>query len=185
MSVQGDIFAFLQTHEPGERGYVPMTSPQMAIQGGWNRDRVNSVLFSLMTSGRIELIRGSNGRNIIGYKVLEPHRQVRQAPTPRAELVSTRRVPTPHLDAYIAAKAKFDHLVADLGPLVHAEFSEDPYAEEGLRLLDRLNRIEPQFGDLRRELDEAQRDLRHLRGRVRSEMAASAVSEGATIVNGD
>jgi hypothetical protein len=198
--VQGDIAEYLRRFSPDAQGYIPLTPDQMAAQTGYARVKVNKSLFNLMSRGRIELIRGPNGRAIIGYRNLDaPDRRRRSngtTPTPERVRLATpvvvppaqprpRGIMTPALDEYTRAKGRFNQLVNELGPLVEARFEENRYAEEGLRLRDRLNLIEPQFGQLRRELDEANRDLRVLRGRKQAEMTEAAITAGAMVQHGD
>ena len=66
-----------------------------------------------------------------------------------------------------------------------AEFKTNPYAEEGLRLRDRLATLEPQYSEMARELEQANRDLRALRREHQNDMAADAIKRGAVATHGD
>ena len=202
MSVQGDISAYLQSLEPDvTKGYVPATAEAVAEKTGVSREKVNKTFYNLMTRGKIELVRGPNNRSIIGYRNITPdesrvrvagngHRdtgRVRQAEPVKVEhgQQRPRGLATPMLDEYQTAKQIFDRTVERLGPLMAAEFKANPYAEEGIRLRDRLATIEPQYSEMARELEQANRDLRALRRKHQTEMAEDAVKRGAVVTHGD
>lgn len=202
MSVQSDIHGFLSTIAKGatDGKFVPMDPGKVAEQVGVNRNKVNKTLFNLVHSGKIELQRGEDGRRIVGFKMLaEPSpprvRRIENAGRQRLarpallspEQARTRRrsLPTPHLDEYAASKAKFERLTEELGDFVQAEFNENPYAEEGLALRERLQHIEGNWADLITERDELRRDLRALRGRVNRELAESIEANGQSVKGGD
>lgn len=204
MSAQGQITEFLRAMKT-EGEMLPVSPNQIAIQTGISREQVNKTLYNLKAHNRVELVRGDNGREIVGLKVidLEP-RQRGGARTPRSggtdkhERVrysdpvviegATRRqlsIRTPAIDEYGKAKARFESLRSELGDMVEATFRENPYAEEGLRLKDRLASIEQQFSEVRREKDEVERDYRSLRARKLADIAAEAEKNGATVKHGD
>lgn len=190
MSVQSDVHEFLATVANGANGdFLPMDPGKVAEQVGTTRNKVNKTLFNLTQAGKIELQRGSNGRSITGFKLLagpsetkEPRtirRQGRQrlaSPmtlTPEQARRPRRSWHTPALDDYAASKEKYERLTAELGDLVTAEFKENPWAEEGLILRERLLHIEGTYGEVMSENETLKRDLRALRGRVNRELAES------------
>lgn len=193
MSVQSDIHQFLASVAKGANGrdFVPMDPGNVARQLGINRNHVNKTIFNLTQAGKIELERGPNGRQIVGFKLLaEPQeRKPRAVSKPgRQRLASPvtiqpgrryRGIPTPALDEYAAGKEKFIRLRDELGDLVEAEFRTNPYAEEGLMLKERLAGVEEHYGDLARQHEEMSRDLRALRGRAQRELAESVAKSGS------
>jgi biotin operon repressor len=203
MSAQGQITEFLRAMKP-EGDVLPITPNQIALQTGISREQVNKTLYNLKAHSRVELVRGDNGREITGLKVidLEPrqrggartprngetkHERVRYSDPVVIEGPTRRQVSirTPAIDEYGKAKARFETMRAELGDLVEATFRENPYAEEGLRLKDRLANIEQQFTELRREKEEVERDYRSLRARKMADIAAEVEKNGATVKHGD
>lgn len=201
MSVQGDITQFLQSLEPDVKvGYVPLTAEQVAEKTNVSREKVNKTLYNLMTRGKVELVRGPNGRSVIGYRNVSPAEGRVQRTTPKPDTGRVRQaepvmlqpgqarprgIATPMLDEYEAARNIFNRTVERLGPLMDGQFKSNPYAEEGIRLRDRLGLIEPQVSELQRELEQANRDLRALRKQHQSEMLEGALQSGALATHGD
>lgn len=203
MSVQNDIHNYLATMAKGATGdYVPATPEMVSTQLGVERNKVNKTFFNLMTHNKIEVLRGPNGRSIIGYRLIaEPGAPKREVRVPRqvdrerqaevvvvapgAHLTRRRGLLTPSLDAYADAKHRFLGVKEEFGGLVEASFNENPYAEEGLQLKGRLESIETQWSELRRRLDETERELKYLRGSRRDELAKSAIESGAMVQHGD
>lgn len=188
MSTQGAIFDFMKTLKPEEGdGYVPANANQIALQTGFDRDKVNKTLFNLSHTGKIELVRGPNGRDIIGYRVLDAsERPARRQPVlsrPAPVTVAhprpgrARTTSTPALDAYALAKERFEGMRADFGELVEATFNTNPYAEEGLRVKERLDIMEARVVELQEELAEAERDLKYLRGKKQTEIAEAVARD--------
>lgn len=204
MSAQGQITEFLRALKP-EGDAVSLTPNQIALQTGVSREQVNKTLYNLSAHERVELVRGQNGREIVGLKLLdlEPRQRggarvkgdsatkrerVRYAEPVAVEAHTPRRtvsVRTPMLDEYARAKSRFEQLKTDFGDLVEATFKENPYAEEALRLRDRLLVSEQQQSELRRERDEFERDFRALRARRHTEIAQEAAKNGAVATSGD
>lgn len=200
MSVQSELVQFLRRFSP-EPGldYVPLTPEEVAAQTGYSREKVNKTLFNLMVHGKVELIRGPNGRQIIGFRNTDapvdarrregaaPPRQSRQRlPSPmliEPGHAKPRSFSTPRLDEYLEAKRKFQRLTEELGPLVRAEFEENPYAEEANQLRMRLAAVEADFIRLRNEHLQAVGDLRAIKGRRQAEMTRSAMEAGAIVVH--
>lgn len=200
MSVQSDIHEFLASVAKGHNGdFVPMEPGTMADQVGVSRNKINKTLFNLSTTGKIELQRAENGRNIIGFKVLEGPVQRQRNGTKRltrtrlAEPVTIqpgqvkrrRTLPTPAIDAYAHSKETFNRLTTELGEYITAEFNTNPIAEEALMLRERLDSIEGQWSDMRARLDEAEREARALRGRHQRELAEAVAKEGTAVSHGD
>ena len=200
MSVQADVAEFLRRFEPDSTGYIPLTPKEVAAQTGYSADKVNKTLFNLMIHGKIELVRGPNGRTILGYRNTDAPVDGRKArghgATSRRERLSEPvtihpgqakpargSVPTPHLDEYERQKKRFQSLVDELGPLVRAEFEQNTYAEEGLLMKARLASIEFDYSRIRRENEEMDRDLRTLRGRRHSDMTAAALRDGSMVTH--
>jgi hypothetical protein len=196
MSVQSDVHTFLATVAKGADGdFVTMDPGKVAEQVGTTRNKVNKTLFNLTATGKIELQRGKNGRSITGFKLLEgpgeprTPRSVRKVGRPRLEGPVVirpdqprrrRGIPTPNLDDYASAKETFARLSDELGDLIDAQFRQNPWAEEGLLLRDRLAQIEGNYSVLVQENETLRRDVRALRGRVNRELAESvARSESA------
>lgn len=188
MSTQGAIFDFMKTLKPEEEsGYIPANANQIALQTGFDRDKVNKTLFNLSHTHKIELVRGPNGRDIIGYRVLDaterPARRqpVLSRPAPvtvtHARPGRARTTSTPALDAYAMAKERFEAMRADFGELVEATFNENQYAEEGLRVKTRLDIMEARVVELQEELAEAERDLKYLRGKKQGEIAEAVARD--------
>lgn len=189
MSVQSDVHNFLATIAKGATNgdYIPMDPGRVAEQVGTTRNKVNKTLFNLTQGNKIELQRGQNGRSITGFRLLaEPTlprpRALKKEGRPRLERPVVlmpdqprrrRGLPTPHLDEYALSKEKFARLRDELGPFIEAEFKENPYAEEGLMLRERLAHIEDNYSETFRRNEELERDLRYLRGRVNREQAES------------
>lgn len=111
MSVQSQVTDFLSTLAKGAEGPVTITPEQMALQMGLSRDKVNKTLSNLKARKRIELLRGKNGRDIIGYRMLEapPDRRRRTSryaeedALARAEVVHLTPVP-PHTNGQTNGK---------------------------------------------------------------------------------
>ena len=202
MSVQSDVHQFLASVAKGANGdFIAMDPGKVAEQVGTTRNKVNKTLFNLSVSKKIELQRGPNGRQIVGYKVLaEPSaprtRAVRKVGRQRLSQPAViypnqpgaprrRSIHTPHLDEYAASKEKFERLTTELGELVTAEFRENAYAEEGLMLRERLAGIEGSYGELMAANEAMTRDLRALRGRVNRELAESVEANGQSVKGGD
>lgn len=202
MSVQSELVQFLRrfSPEPG-RDFVPLTPEEVAAQTGYSREKVNKTLFNLMVHGKVELVRGPNGRQIVGFRntdaPVDARRREGAAPQrpARQRLASPmliepghpkpRSFATPRLDEYLEAKRKFQRLTEELGPLVRAEFEENPYAEEANQLRMRLASVEAEFMRMRREHDEAMTDLRVLKGRRQADMTRSAMEAGALVTHSD
>jgi biotin operon repressor len=204
MSAQGEVTEFLRAMKP-EGDTLPVTPNQIALQTGISREQVNKTLYNLKAHDRIELLRGPNGREIVGLKVidLEPRQRGGARPrtgasTPKRERVRytepvvldgvsrrTTSIRTPALDEYGRAKSRFEAMRSDFGELVEATFRENPYAEEGLRLKERLASVEAQFSEVRREKDEVERDYKSLRARRHTEIAEAAEKSGALAKPGD
>lgn len=199
MSAQGEVTEFLRAMKP-KGDTLPITPNQIAIQTGISREQVNKTLYNLSARSRVELLRGDNGREIVGLKLidLEPRQRggarkkgggverVRYADP--VEVHGTARrlsLRTPALDEYARAKSRFDSIKADLGELVEATFRENPYAEEGLRLRERLANIEQQLIEVRHEKDEVERDYRSLRARKMADIAAEVERTGTQVKHGD
>lgn len=211
MSMQGDIQSFLTSVAEGATGKdIHMTPDQMALQTGISRDKVNKTLNNLSTRHRIELLRGPNGRAIIGYRLLEPpadrrrrdpqdgHVAPAQAKAPRAARTATeaaetpapatrrrRLVFTPMTDAYEASKARYAKFVESMGDRVEASFREDPQAEEAVALKERLALVEDQLHEATAHNAELERDVRALRTRHVQAVERKAVEAGAVAINSD
>lgn len=200
MSAQGEVTEFLRAMKP-KGDTLPITPNQIAIQTGISREQVNKTLYNLSARSRVELLRGDNGREIVGLKVLdlEPRQRggarkqnggverVRYSDPVESQGGPARRLSlrTPALDEYARAKSRFDSIKADLGELVDATFRENPYAEEGLRLRERLANIEQQLIEVRHEKDEVERDYRSLRARKMADIAAEVERTGTQVKHGD
>lgn len=198
MSAQGEITDFLRTLVSEDGKFVPMTPNQIALQTGISRQQVNKTLYNLASRSRIELQRGANGRDIVGVKPLDlaPRQRGRSPSAPRrvryaapvaAPSGERRRtsISTPSLDEYARAKSRFEQMQNDLGDLVEATFRGNPYAEEGIRLRDRLVSVEQQLIDVRRERDEYEHDLRSIRARKQADLRESAERDGSLATSGD
>jgi hypothetical protein len=187
--MQSQVYEFLVNVANGASGEVVMDSNTIALQTGVPRDTVNKVLFNLSHHGKIELVRGKNGRTIEGYKLLmlpgerRPRRQAEVVPTrerlDKPVMMTERRshrssILTPALDQYANAKERFSRLTEDFGDLVEMSFKANEYAEEGLKVVARLSAIEADLIETRRELEECNRSLRALRDRQTKEVAAKA-----------
>lgn len=199
MSAQGQVTDFLRSLKP-EGDVLRLDPNKVALQTGVSREQVNKTLYNLKAHGRIELLRDEGGRAITGIKVIdleprqrggarvkgqsaEKHTRVRGS-----EETVTRRfasLRTPMLDDYQRAKSRFEQMTSDFGDLVEATFRENPYAEEGLRLRERLAHIEAQYSDLRAERDELERDYRALRARKQATIAEEVAKNGTGVVHGD
>lgn len=211
MSVQSDIAAFLTTLAKGATGQqVDITPDVIALQTGQSRDKVNKTLNNLMTRKRLELVRGPNGRAIIGYKLLEPPPDRRRRAGARASVpyevvaadekakaamqngapkgtatvsrpVRNRQPYTPNLDRYEAAKKRFAVLTEELGDRVEATFREDPLAEEALLIRERVTLLEDQLHEWRQRASEAERERDGLRTRHMEATTKKALESGAMV----
>lgn len=203
MSAQGQVTDFLRSMKP-EGDVLRLDPNKVALQTGVSREQVNKTLYNLKAHGRIELLRDDGGRAITGIKVIDLEPRQRGGARPRKNpgqvgadgsrirqadpIESTRRVyalRTPALDEYARAKNRFESMRSDFGDLVEATFKENPYAEEGLRLRERLANIETQFIDLRREKEETEREYRSLRARKQAAIAAEVEANGTAVQHGD
>lgn len=212
MSVQSDISEFLTAFAKGATGQrVDITPDVIALQTGQSRDKVNKTLNNLMTRKRIELVRGPNGRAIIGYKLLDPPPDRRRRAGARASVpyavvaaderakdalqngaskggsatvsrpLRTRQVYTPTLDKYESAKRRFAVLTEELGDRVEATFREDPLAEEALLLRERVTLLEEQLHEWRSRATEAERERDGLRTRHMEATTKKALESGAMV----
>lgn len=194
MSVQSDVMDFLAAVAKGAESsdFLPMDPGKVAEQVGTTRNKVNKTLFNLTQTGKIELQRAQNGRNITGFKLLVDPATIRRRTTTNGRTVKRERFSkpvtigpdqprrvmrrawhTPALDEYAASKEKYRRLTEELGDLVEAQFKENAYAEEGLMLRERLMAIEENYGPLHNENESLKRELRVLKGRVHRELAES------------
>jgi hypothetical protein len=187
MSLQSDVAQFMESLQPDEdKGYVPLDVVVISKQLGYASDKVSKALYNLGNRGKVEFVRGPNGRDIIGFRPIDlSDRRGKRAVAKVQHTKPTSRVYTPHLDEYATIKGKFNRFLAEMGPLVTATFEENKYAEEGLRLRERLGAVEPGYAELRAQLDEALADVRHLRGKLRQEMAAAVKENGAAVVHSE
>ena len=208
MSMQADIQSFLVSMADGATDKdVRITPEQVALQTGVSRDKVNKTLHNLMTRKRIDLLRGENGRAIIGYRLLEPppdgrrraHTNGSSRPSvPRAPRAATettekaapavrrrRLVYTPLTDAYEESKVRYSIFVETLGDRIESSFKEDPQAEEAILLKERLALVEEQVHELRVANEELERDVRSLRTRHMRAVEQKASEAGAVLVHGD
>lgn len=208
MSMQQDLGQFLSSMAEGTIGKdVKMTPEQMALQTGIARDKVNKTLNNLSTRKRLELLRGENGRSIIGYRLLEPPTDRRRkassnghvpvaAPKRRgrppkvkveepAPVRRRRFVITPMTDAYAESKARYNRFVETMGDRVEAHFKEDPLAEEAMALKERLDMVEEQLAEATRHNAELDRDNRALRTRHMQAVERKVMESGAAVVHGD
>lgn len=213
MSAQSDITGFLGTLAKGsESEWIPMDMNRIALQTGYSRENVNKTIYNLARHGKIEVKKGDNGRAITAYKVVDLSLKPRggaahkregtttqsRAAARRAEIAHpTQETPAPQITAramrrgypqtssYAAQKARFDQVKEDFGDLVEATFKENPYAEEAVLLMQRLESLETQYIELRREHDETERELKYLRAKNRSELKEAAIASGAMVQHGD
>lgn len=204
MSVQSDVHEFLAAVAKGaDRDWVPMDPGKVAEQTGHSRNKINKTLHNLSTTHKVELQRGQNGRSIVGFKLLaaptETQRKARTNGRHRPQRLDTpvaiesaysirrtrRSVPTPSLDQYAKAKERFGQITEELGELVHAEFNENPYAEEGLRLRDRLDRIEDSWVEVNHRAETAERELASLRRDRQRELREAVEKSGQGVTHGD
>lgn len=199
MSAQGQVTDFLRALKP-EGDTVMLDPNQIALQTGVSREQVNKTLYNLKAHGRLEILRGANGREISGIRIidLEPRQRggsragsgkqerVRYADPIHSDAPTRRSgLRTPALDEYARAKSRFESLRSELGDLVEASFRENPYAEEGLRLRERLGHMEAQLISVRTEKDEVERDYRSLRARKHADIALDAERNGVMVKSGD
>jgi len=213
LSTQGTITEFLSRFGADATGdYIAITPAAISLQLGVERDLVSKTLYNLSHTGKIDLVRGSNNRDVVGYKIIDLSDRRGQSPQPgvraaRAAGVAKRaaarprKVPailavlaapqkpaglkTPATDDYARAKKKFEALQHDFGDYVEASFKANPFGEEALALRDRLAVVEQELATTKRENDEAQRDLKVLRGRSHAAMAESVERSGAAVVHAD
>lgn len=204
VSVQNDVYTHLAELAGNEVGKeVHVLSGDIAAQMGVTGEAVSKTFFNLNRHHKIEVLRGENGRSIIGFKLLqlpgeprpsqraprmvererqgEPVKVEAGMPTPARR----RSLLTPNLDAYAETKAKFATMTASLGDLVTATFNDNAYAEEGIAVLGRLRSIEDQYTELRRRCDEQERDLKALRLLQEEKVRIKAGAAGVMVQQGD
>jgi hypothetical protein len=202
MSVQSDIYDFMAALRPEDDStFVPMTAAQIAIQTGQARDKVNKTLHNLMTRGKIELQRGTNGRDIVGFRMLEPNDKRRRGrppgvttePRPERAIRAlpaavldapqrrSRMIATPRIDEYASKKARYDQLTRELGDYFEGSFRTDPLAEEAMFLRDRLAVVEEQLIEARRNLRDVTDERDALRTKHIQATTRKAVEAGAMV----
>lgn len=156
MSISSDILHYLADQPEHRLGSI---GPQeIARDLGQNPEKVSKLLWSLEHTGRLTLIR--DGRSITGIgkllrvqskyesgEVKPREKRVAEPTRPALTVEAIRRIKTPNIDRYAAAKRRAEDFAVD-DEFVVVSFRENPLAEEALQIRNALLAIGEKYAEL-------------------------------------